>query len=589
MKSKRFVSFLAITMLISFSLQSIFVNAAVSTNIISNPGFESGMTGWLPKHVGNATAARILGTVGGNASVVNGIGRNGSKALKIVQGNQVEGGSLTAWARAEYQFIPNEIPKVGSAYLFSAWIKAESIPAGVNPSVQLILALGADQGDELLHYQDEAIYSGPLTTQWQKFTGVTRLMSFEQQDSPNTQYKGMIGFHSSPKYAGANPGFDQGIKQSAPLKEFHAYAFLAPGPIQAIPLIMDDMEVLKPIYNFIFDKTNSDSKLLVKDSGSEVFVWQDTDIAVYRSVLEDTYFVYKLDFNSATADAILTMSLADDYKIEIANSENGPWTTAATGKKLMASGGYKADEIIDLASYLKKNSENSVFVKFSDNTKGTKGTAKNGLMLRALEIFSKTGAMEFKLANTPTPTPTKGTTSSKTSSAAGSSAINSSTGSVVESSSDSSTSSESTIESQDSQISKDSSSVVSNDGIVIDSSVIKPSFADITIDYGSKIVRLTNKLTVKDLKDSFKLGEGYTFTIVDGNDKEITNVDTNVNDSMKIAIAKNGEKYTMLSIDAPNESNNSILLIIGIIAGILVLAGIIVFILFKKKILFNKK
>lgn len=588
MKNKRFLALLTLTMIVTFTFQTLYVQAIVSSNIITNPGFESGMTGWSPKHVGNATPDRILGTTGGSATVVNG-GRSGAKSLRVSQGNQIEGGSLTYWARSEYQFLPKETPKVGSAYLYSVWIKAESMPTlSIPPSVQLTLGVYAtNTAEEYSHYQDEVITSGILTNSWQKYTGVTRMMSFEQQDGPNTQFKGLIGFHSSPKYPGANPGFDEGIKQSASLKEFYAYAILAPGPNVAIPLLIDDAEVLKPVYSFIFSTENADSKLLYKESGSNVFIFNDTTTAVYREAVEDAFFIYKLDFNASASDAILSMNLADDYKIEIGSSSNGPWTIAAIGKKYKGANAYKADEIIDLAKYLKKNSENSVYVKFSDNTKGKTGLAINGLKIRALEIFSKTGEMEFKLAALPTPT--KGATSTTTSSKPASTASNSTTTSEPGTStlSDTSAAESSTIASTESGTSETSISTVSNDGVVVDISVIKSLYTDITIDYTTKIVKIQNKLTVKDLKESFKLGEGYTITINDKSAKEITDGTKAVNDDMRIGILKNGEKYTELAIDAPSAASSTPIIIGGIIV-LLLAAATTLFILFKKRIIFKK-
>lgn len=598
MKNRYLFSAFIATIIFTVAVQSFYVAAALSNNLISNPGFESGMTGWLPKHVSNAEPDRILGTTGGSATVVNGIGRNGSKALKVVQGNQVEGGALTAWARAEYHFLPGEVPKVGSAYLYTVWVKAESIPDNVTPSIQLIMGLGADQGDEYLHYQDEVLFSGTLTTEWQKYTGVTRLMSFEQQDSPDTQYKGMIGFHSSPKYPGANPGFDQGILAAAPLKEFYAYTILSPGPSVAIPLIIDDVEVLKPVYNFVFDKADSDSKILFKDSGSTVYIHEGTDIAVYRDVKEDAYFIHKLDFNSAAKDAILTLSLADDYKIEIATTKDGPWTKVATGKKYMMAGAYKADEILDLTAYLSKNNENAVYVRYSDNTMGTTGTAKHGLSLRALEVFSKTGQLEFNL--NPLPTPTTGTSSTASSSAGGSSAGSSSAGSssspdsTAVSGTDSTATSEmsgtesSDITSNEPMSSVNSSSSVSSLDNIIDASIIKPLYEDLTIDYSSKTVVLQNVLTVSDLMESFKLGENYTIKISGKDDKEITDQNKNVSSDMKILLYKDGTIYETLAVTTPGGSSN-IVLIIVIIAVLIAAAGAVIFILFKKGILFAKK
>ncbi|MHB8962911.1 MAG: carbohydrate binding domain-containing protein [Saccharofermentanales bacterium] len=593
MKNRYLFSTVILTVMLTVAVQSFYVAAALSSNIVSNPGFESGMTGWLPKHVSNATPDRILGTEGGSATVVNGIGRNGSKALKVVQGNQVEGGALTAWARAEYHFLPGEVPKVGSAYLYTVWVKAESIPDNVTPSIQLIMGLGADQGDEFFHYQDEVLASGTLTTEWQKYTGVTRMMSFEQQDSPDTQYKGMIGFHSSPKYPGANPGFDQGILDAAPLKEFYAYTILSPGPSVAIPLIIDDVEVLKPIYNFVFDKEDSDSKILFKDSGSTVYIHEGTDIAVFRDVKEEAFFIHKLDFNSATKDAILTLNLADDFKIEVASTKDGPWTKVATGKKYMMAGAYKADEIIDLTAYLNKNNENSVYVKYSDNTMGTTGTAKHGLSLRALEVFSKTGQLEFNL--NPLPTPTTGTSSTASSagnSSAGSSAFSSTAVSEADSTvtGDSSDSASTDAASSEATSIETSSSEASSLDNILDASVIKPLYEDISINYTTKTAVLQNTLTVGELQESFKLGETYTIRISDQNDKEMTDTDKNVADGTKIVIYKDGTIYETLTVAAPGGSGDTTaMLIIIAIAVLIAVAGAVIFVLFKKKRLFSKE
>jgi len=599
MIKKRLGTIITMFVLLVFSFTNISANVALSSNIISNPGFENGMTGWLPKHVSNATPDRILGTEGGSATVENSIGRNGSRALKIVQGNQVEGGALTAWARAEYHFLPNEVPKIGSAYLFSAWVKAESIPANVTPSIQMIMGLGADQGQEYLHYQDEVLYSGVLTTEWQRFTGVTRMMSFEQQDSPNTQYKGLIGFHSSPKYPGANPGFDQGIQAAAPLKEFYAYVILAPGPSQAIPLIIDDVEVLKPVYNFIFDNVNADSKLLYKESDSYIYVHENTDIAVYREVIEDAYFIYKLDFTSNATDAILTLSLADDYKIELATSDNGPWTTVATGRRLLMSGAYKADEIIDLKDYLKKNNENAVYVKFSDNTPGSTGTARNGLQLRALEVFSKTGTLEFKLDPQPTSVPTTAPTKAPTAGITPTKAPTQSESSIgsSETPSDSSddisqgeTYSETENSDTDSSGSEASQTPSESDqDIILDSSIIKPLYTDVILDYNERTVSVVNKISVKELIESFELGEGYSIKVVDKNGSEISDETKLVSSDMKINILKDGVEYSSLKIIADEQKDSNFLLIIIIVIISILILGSVSYVLYKKEIITPQK
>ncbi len=406
-------------------LSGMLLASAATPNLVSNGDFENGMTGWIPKHIGNATPENQLGTAGGKAEIVSG-GHSG-KCLKITQGNLVEGGSLSYFGRVEQNLISKEVPKEGSAYMFSAWVKAESIPSNVsNPKVQLILDIAADQGDKdkngnpVYHHQGEVVASEEVTTSWKKITGVTRMFTFEQQDGPNTQYKNTIGFHSSPKYPGANPGFDQGLKMDTPIKEFTPYVILSGGPETAVPLLIDDMELKKPIYNFIFNKANADSKVLYKESGTETYIHEGTDVAVYREAKEDAYFIYKFDFDKNTKDAIISMNVGDDFKIDVATDPNGPWTNVANGKALLMTNAYKADEIIDVTGYLNKNSENAVYMKFSDRTKGTTGTKKNGVTIRALEVYSETGALEFKS----TPTNNTSTTASKntagqTSSAAG--------------------------------------------------------------------------------------------------------------------------------------------------------------------------
>lgn len=396
-------------------LGSAIIASAAAPNLVNNGDFENGMTGWTPKHIGNATAENQLGTAGGKAEVVSG-GHSG-KCLKITQGNLVEGGSLSYFGRVEQNLISKEVPKEGSAYMFSAWVKAESIPASVsNPKVQLILDIAADQGEKdkngnsIYHHQAEVVASEEVTTSWKKITGVTRMFTFEQQDSPNTQYKGMYGFHSSPKYPGANPGFDQGLKMNTPIKEFTPYVILSGGPEVAVPLLIDDMKLTKPVYNFIFNKKDADSKVLYKESGTDTYIHEGTDVAVYRGAKEDAYFIYKFDFDKNAKDAIVSMSVADDFKIDVATSPDGPWTNVANGKALLMANAYKSDEIIDVTQYLNKNSENSVYMKFSDRTKGTTGTKKNGVTIRALEVYSETGALEFKLTPSGN-TSTAGTTS----------------------------------------------------------------------------------------------------------------------------------------------------------------------------------
>ena len=46
-------------------LGSAIIASAAAPNLVNNGDFENGMTGWTPKHIGNATAENQLGR--GNA------------------------------------------------------------------------------------------------------------------------------------------------------------------------------------------------------------------------------------------------------------------------------------------------------------------------------------------------------------------------------------------------------------------------------------------------------------------------------------------------------------------------------------------
>lgn len=133
-----------------------------------------------------------------------------------------------------------------------------------------------------------------------------------------------------------------------------------------------------------------------------------------------------------------------------------------------------------------------------------------------------------------------------------------------------------------------------------DTSYIKSTYKDVTIDYLFGAITLDNPLSVSDFKLSFKLSDYYKLTLVDAAGNEVTDDATTVTEDMKAVVYRGSEKvkeYTLVvneteqvkpPVNTGSQNNNSQGLpmgaIVAIIVAVILAAGAVaVALIFKKK------